>query len=119
MGTDFIGLLVLGVLNASIPKASVRPEFVCSKLPPLEWHSQKHPKHVIRVGSHVKFHVDKLQEPGAFFSIYGSLKAKGGIGFGRQAWFNILAFDVIDMILRYSHSCCFFVLPDGFRHGSA
>lgn len=78
VGADYIGLLVLGVLNASIPRSHVRPELVCRPAPPpLRWHSTRHPGHTIEVGSHVRFHVAGTQEQGAFFGICGSLKAKG------------------------------------------
>lgn len=56
MGADYIGLLVLGVVNASIPREHIRKEFSCD-VAQGEWRSSKHASHVIKVGSYVRFTV--------------------------------------------------------------
>mmetsp|Transcript_35799 Transcript_35799/g.79664 ORF Transcript_35799/g.79664 Transcript_35799/m.79664 type:complete len:313 (-) Transcript_35799:486-1424(-) len=76
VGADFIGLLVLGVLNASIAAESIHSEFKCS-LQNQSWSSTKEAGHVIQVGTLVKFEVVKMQEQAGFFTIYGSLLKRG------------------------------------------
>ncbi|KAG1664701.1 hypothetical protein FOA52_006676 [Chlamydomonas sp. UWO 241] len=73
---DFIGLLVLGVFNASIAADAVRPEFKC-KPGALKWTSKKDSSRDIEVGCDVRFQVVKLQEEAAFFGIFGSLMPDG------------------------------------------
>lgn len=58
IGNDYIGLVLLGLYNASIPAKSIRKEFSFDK-DAGEWRSSKHPSHVIGVGSHVRFTVDR------------------------------------------------------------
>jgi hypothetical protein len=57
-GPDFIGMLVLGVINASIVKDAMRAEWEWQS-EQREWRSNRHRKHVIRVGSHVRFAVGR------------------------------------------------------------
>mmetsp|Transcript_17385 Transcript_17385/g.29800 ORF Transcript_17385/g.29800 Transcript_17385/m.29800 type:complete len:311 (+) Transcript_17385:162-1094(+) len=75
VGQDFIGLLVLGVINASIAKSEMRSEWTWESQAQ-EWRSSKHSKHVICNDSHVQFTVASVQKLEAFFSITGRLMSK-------------------------------------------
>ncbi|KAJ9518238.1 hypothetical protein QJQ45_010127 [Haematococcus lacustris] len=72
---DYVGLLVLGVLNASIPRDNIRKDFTHHSQAG-EWRSKKQPGHVIRVGSRVVFRVVSCQKEETFFGISGSLMTK-------------------------------------------
>ncbi|GFH09808.1 uncharacterized protein HaLaN_05022, partial [Haematococcus lacustris] len=75
IGMDYVGLLVLGVLNASIPRDNIRKDFTHHSQAG-EWRSKKQPGHVIRVGSRVVFRVVSCQKVETFFGISGSLMTK-------------------------------------------
>eukprot|EP00798_Chlamydomonas_sp_ICE-L_P013621 gene13621-19499_t len=58
MGTDFIGLLVMGVFNASILADSIRSDFKSTNFRgDIKWQSKKTPEHQITVGTTVRFKV--------------------------------------------------------------
>jgi DNA-directed RNA polymerase I subunit RPA43 len=78
VGSDYIGLLVLGVFNAAIPRDAIRREFAPDAAAPAEeprWVSRKHPGHAIGLGDDVRFELSGVSDAGGFFSLAGALEA--------------------------------------------
>ncbi|KIZ04925.1 hypothetical protein MNEG_3029 [Monoraphidium neglectum] len=76
VGTDYVGLLVLGVFNAAIGAERIRREFKCSPEAGC-WVSLRDATHRILVGSYVRFVVDSVLDHASLFSIVGSLLDAG------------------------------------------
>ena len=76
VGNDYVGLLILGVLNASISSAQMGGRFSFKQG---EWRANKGAGESIQVGCEVRFTVQGTHEQGDFFSISGSL-AEAGTG---------------------------------------
>ena len=79
VANDFIGLLVLGLFNASIPSDQIRSEFKYDHSQSA-WISKKRPEHRLQVGTEVKFKVVKLMSESSIFGIVGSLEDKRSTG---------------------------------------
>jgi len=78
VGTDYLGLLVLGVFNAAIPRDAIRRELGPDAAAPAEeprWVSRKHPGHAIGLGDDVRFELSGVSDAGGFFSLAGALEA--------------------------------------------
>lgn len=84
VGADYVGLLVLGVVNASIAADQMRPEFR-PRLAEHCWVSSKAARHRLEAGTKVHFDVAGVRRHGAFISIAGSLQhpSTGAEGFAR------------------------------------
>ncbi|KAI7840954.1 hypothetical protein COHA_005384 [Chlorella ohadii] len=84
VGADYVGLLVLGVINASVAADQMRPEFR-PRLAEHCWVSSKAPRHRLEAGTKVHFDVASVRRHGAFISIAGSLQhpSTGAEGFAR------------------------------------
>ncbi|GAB4817406.1 hypothetical protein N2152v2_004452 [Parachlorella kessleri] len=82
IGADFIGLLVLGVINAAIGAERVRQDIHCRFLESC-WRSQSNPTHVIEVGTQVYFRLAEVQLLGGYVSLVGDLRSSdtGAQGF--------------------------------------
>lgn len=82
IGSDYIGLLVLGFINVSIPakyiKKDIKPRFG-----EMSWVSSKNEQHRIAVGIRVWFRVKEVLRNGEFMSLTGSLDTSdtGAVGF--------------------------------------
>ena len=79
VANDFIGILVLGLFNASIPADQIRGEFKYTSSQSA-WISKKRPEHRLEVGCEVKFKVSKLLSDSSIFGILGSLEDKRSTG---------------------------------------
>lgn len=76
VGADYIGLLVLGFINASLGAEQIRSEFR-PRLTEQCWASSKTPQHRLEVGTKVHFSVHAVRHHGQFVSIAGSLQQPG------------------------------------------
>ncbi|GBF96976.1 elongation factor [Raphidocelis subcapitata] len=76
VGSDYVGLLLLGVFNAAIGADRIRREFKCAPESG-SWVSLKDATHRITVGSYVRFAVDSVVDHTSLFSIVGSLLEPG------------------------------------------
>ncbi|KAK9914793.1 hypothetical protein WJX75_000622 [Coccomyxa subellipsoidea] len=72
IGTDYIGLLVLGIFNAAIGHQNIRAEFQHSAMDN-SWVSKRESSHCIKEGTNVIFTVHTVQNEGDFFSLTGKL----------------------------------------------
>lgn len=72
IGSDYIGLLILGVFNAAIGHQNIRSEFQHSATDN-SWVSRKKSGHHIEEGTSVIFTVHTVQNEGDFFSLTGKL----------------------------------------------
>lgn len=79
VANDFIGLLVLGLFNASIPADQIRSEFKFNN-GQSAWISKKKPEHRLQVGTEVKFKVVRLLSDSSIFGMIGSLVDKKSTG---------------------------------------
>jgi len=70
----YIGLVVLGFMNAVIRAQDVRPDLK-PRLLGSEWSSAKNPAHVIRVGDTVAFTVAIVEHSGPYVTLIGALTA--------------------------------------------
>jgi len=70
VGDDYIGLLVMGVFNASIAASNMGGRFT---LQGDHWRCSSDASHTIEVGTLVCFVVEGVHEAGEFFSMSGSL----------------------------------------------
>lgn len=84
VGADYIGVLVLGFMNAAIAADAIRPEFR-PRLAEHCWASTKAAAHRLEAGTKVHFDVQAVRHHGAFVSIAGSLQqpGTGAEGFAR------------------------------------
>mmetsp|Transcript_8354 Transcript_8354/g.16076 ORF Transcript_8354/g.16076 Transcript_8354/m.16076 type:complete len:178 (-) Transcript_8354:130-663(-) len=72
IGEDFIGLLILGVFNATIPKSDIGEEYKC-KMDDQSWLHIKDSSKSITIGSNVCFIVTRAQDFGGYYGISGSI----------------------------------------------
>eukprot|EP00884_Botryococcus_braunii_P016950 jgi/Botrbrau1/3939/Bobra.0365s0014.1 len=72
LGTDYVGLLVLGVFNVAIGRAQIREDLSYNDLEHC-WESRTDPSQRIEEGCHVRFIVDRLNTQGEYFSMTGTL----------------------------------------------
>lgn len=72
VGQDYIGLLVLGIFNASIGRKNIPPHW---RSAPLDncWVSNKNARQRIEIGSVIQFAVQRIRHEGGFFTLTGSL----------------------------------------------
>lgn len=86
IGADYIGLLVLGFINAAIGAERIRQDLQCRYADSC-WVSARNPKHVISVGTQVHFTLAGVQRPGDFVSLIGELRTSdtGAHGFTKGA----------------------------------
>lgn len=71
VGSDYLGLLVLGIFNVSIGVSGM-PDFRCDAQEQC-WYQSRDLSHRIALGSDVRFSVVSLLDQGSLFSIVGSL----------------------------------------------
>jgi DNA-directed RNA polymerase I subunit RPA43 len=82
IGSDYIGLLVLGFINVSIPAKYIK-EGIKHRFGEMSWVSNKNEQHRIAVGTRVWFRVKEVLRNGEFMSLTGSLEKSdtGAVGF--------------------------------------
>eukprot|EP00850_Spirogloea_muscicola_P008700 SM000047S16839 [mRNA] locus=s47:257907:260074:- [translate_table: standard] len=81
---DFVGLLVLGVLNASVRESGLRPRFdYVSEGNAKRWVAADDVEHVIKVGTRLLFTVQRVDDESDFLVIEGTVE---GPTTGCQDW---------------------------------
>jgi len=82
IGSDYIGLLVLGFINVSIPAKYIKEE-IKPRFGEMSWVSNKNEQHRIAVGTRVWFRAKEVLRNGEFMSLTGSLETcdTGAVGF--------------------------------------
>ena len=79
VGADYVGVLVLGFINASIGADRIRKDLV-PQVGEGAWVSRRDPSHRMAVGTEVAFTLVEVARHGDFISLVGALMAPGTTG---------------------------------------